>query len=286
MVNPKFNNEKFAVLMKSLCALYSRELTTDVVRMYWEDLNEFTWEQVDAMAKAHRRDPDRGRFFPKPADLLAKGPAHLNSDAAWAIAVKFLEEKIGVVWTREIQSATQAASGTWKLGDKIGARITFKGAYEAILCRLPHGSIPKWLLSAEGAPAANLRAIEMAKAFGYLSAPQAENILSSYVKTIGASAPEILTHQQPPENNVVAMISREERLSKHRENMLKLKSIVGQSAGGKATQEIAADKKPHSNGSGNMRALSDLVKSYVVATEPEDEKIAEVSIPIASGDSK
>ena len=122
--------------MDDLGVIYDKEISVAMKRIYWDDLGQFPIDALEAAIKAHRRDRDRGRFFPKPADLLARiggDAAHIPPEAAWAIALESLDENRTVIWTDEIQRAREAARPIWEIGDKYGARMAFVKAYEAIL---------------------------------------------------------------------------------------------------------------------------------------------------------
>jgi hypothetical protein len=61
---------RFLRIMRGLQQYYERSIEDDVVMLYWADLQEYQTESVMAAFRAHRRDPDHGRFFPKFADLF------------------------------------------------------------------------------------------------------------------------------------------------------------------------------------------------------------------------
>ena len=192
-------------LMEGMQALYGieKQLPTAVAKMYWEDLKNFSNEDLEAMFRAHRRDPDRGRFFPKPADLLAKaakeaGPKHLAADAAWSVALQSFDESASIVWTKEIGKARSVALPVWNSGDKIGARMAFKSAYDAILSASPAGDIPKWEFSAGTDPKARLAAVERAQAMGILTHGQAQLLLPHYLKPINPDVSEGLKMLSKP----------------------------------------------------------------------------------------
>jgi hypothetical protein len=66
------DKSKFAASLVGLGELYDRVISVSVAAIYFEDLKAYPLQTVlDALA-AHRRDPDRGRFFPKVADLIHK----------------------------------------------------------------------------------------------------------------------------------------------------------------------------------------------------------------------
>ena len=211
--------ETLKTLMEGMRELYGveKQISAQLAKMYWEDLKEFSNEDLEAMFRAHRRDPDRGRFFPKPADLLAKaakaGPKHLAADAAWSIALQSFDEKSSVVWTPEIGRAVAVALPVWNSGDRIGSRMAFKAAYDAILASLPAVSIPKWQVSLGHSPQARLEAVEKAQAMGIINKKQADILLPHYLKPASpevSAAVKMLAKPMNGEAQVIDMNSTQE----------------------------------------------------------------------------
>lgn len=94
------------------------------------DLNNYSLESVLAAIKHHRKS---ARFAPAPADiinLLESGNKRLTADEAWAMIPH--DEFETIVWTREMAEAYGIASGILAEGDKIAARMAFKGAYDRL----------------------------------------------------------------------------------------------------------------------------------------------------------
>jgi hypothetical protein len=167
-------------VLDELGLLYDREVPVALKKLYFEDLGELTDEELRAAARAHRRDPERGRFFPKPADLLAKvaRPAvlHLPSDAAWALAVQSFDEAQTVVWTAEIAEARAVALPIWQAGDVIGARMAFRAAYERLTAA---ATPPVWTVTLGQDESGRAQAIQAAVERGLLPAAKAALTLPS-----------------------------------------------------------------------------------------------------------
>lgn len=172
-------------LMDDLGLIYDKPISVDLKRLYHQDLGHLDNADLEAAALAHRRDPDRGRFFPKPADLLAKVPTraavHPSADVAWTLALRSFDESATVVWTDLIAAARSVAMPCWEDGDKIGARMAFRAAYEqALACS---SAPPRWSVSQgfdqEGRAqvvqeAVNRGLLPAAEAARYLPAPAIE----------------------------------------------------------------------------------------------------------------
>lgn len=174
----KPDKQRFSEAMDALGVIYDKEISVDMKSLYWEDLENYPIAAIEAACKAHRRDRDRGRFFPKPADLLARigGDAyHIPPEAAWAIALESLDENRTVIWTEEIQRAREAARPIWEIGDKYGARMAFVKAYEAILLATSHA--PRYQVSVGNDPAQRQDALSQAMKDGLLTSDQAKHYL-------------------------------------------------------------------------------------------------------------
>ncbi len=174
----KPDKQRFSELLDDLGLIYDKEVSVTLKRLYWEDLGGFPIAAIEAACQAHRRDRDRGRFYPKPADLLARiggDAAHIPAEAAWAIALESLDEDRTVVWTAEIERAREAARPIWEIGDKYGARAAFVKAYEAILLATP--TPPRYKVSVGNDPAQRHEAVARAMTDGLLTTDQAKHYL-------------------------------------------------------------------------------------------------------------
>src|SRR3990172_6665898 len=71
--------------MAKMAELYQHEMSEAMLALYFEDLGDFSIADVVGALSAHRKDPDRGRFFPKPADVVHKVDGDLKTQAlrAW-----------------------------------------------------------------------------------------------------------------------------------------------------------------------------------------------------------
>lgn len=64
------NKSEFATMFYALGEYYDKPVSTELLKMYFSDLIEFSIEQVQYGAKQHRLDPKHGTFFPKAADII------------------------------------------------------------------------------------------------------------------------------------------------------------------------------------------------------------------------
>lgn len=130
----------FCALLDGVSATLNKGHKPDaqVSAIWFRTLVAYSIDLVRTGFAGHLRDPDRGRFAPTPADIIAKIHAHdgrVSADEAWAIAVKASDESATVTWNDEIAEAWGAALPVWQQRDKIGARMAFKDAYARIVER-------------------------------------------------------------------------------------------------------------------------------------------------------
>lgn len=131
-----------------LCEYYAKEMGDAEAGIYISALNRYPEDAIEAAAHKHIAHPDRGRFFPKVADLMRYLPdpaAHPGADEAWSIALRLADESDSVTTTSEILEAWLVAQPVYLVGDKIGARMAFRDAYTRLVNLSTEA--PKWTLS-------------------------------------------------------------------------------------------------------------------------------------------
>lgn len=157
----------FAAMLDQVCALLSKgshKPDPQSTALWFRVLTPYDLEAVRRAFDAHVRDPDRGRFVPVPADIIAKIHAQdgrPSSDEAWAIAVKGADESATVTWNDEIAEAWGIAKPVLDGGDEVGARMAFRDAYNRI-SEERKGQPVRWWPSLGHDPAG--RAAEVARA--------------------------------------------------------------------------------------------------------------------------
>lgn len=80
------SRRQFAAWMAGICTMYRADLTDALIEIYWRALEDFTDDQLSAGLTRHVRDPERGRFFPNPADLIAAMTGTQTQQAGLALA--------------------------------------------------------------------------------------------------------------------------------------------------------------------------------------------------------
>ncbi|WP_425155516.1 hypothetical protein [Candidatus Palauibacter sp.] len=124
----------FHAALVAVAELYGRTLSAVAQRMYWQALRRYRLADVEAAFGRHVEDPERGRFMPLPADVVAAlGPAAgaPGPEEAWskAVAARIWDEEATVVIERAIFEAFPLA--LWP--DRVAARMAFLEVYPAKL---------------------------------------------------------------------------------------------------------------------------------------------------------
>jgi hypothetical protein len=133
----------FLAMLDGVCLMLSRGAYTPNATssaIFFRALVEHSIETVTAAFDAHCKDPQRGKFPPVPADILAQIEGAAVQDGrpgpeeAWSMCQAAADEARTVVWTTEMAQAWGIA---WPLlhqhGDEVGARMAFKEVYLRLL---------------------------------------------------------------------------------------------------------------------------------------------------------
>lgn len=181
---------EFSAVLDETCRLLSRgTYTPDEANstQWFRSLKAHPIKVVRAAFNAHVRDPQRGRFVPSPADILAQIQAANENDGrpgpeeGWAIALRSADEFATVVWTEEIARAKQVAQPLLDARDEVAARMAFKEAYTRIVGDArAAGVAPQWIESLGFDAAAREPALQIAVDAGRipaLPAPEPQALL-------------------------------------------------------------------------------------------------------------
>lgn len=173
---------EFSSMLDAVCSLLSRAQyipNATNSAMWFRALARHDIATVRAGFDAHVADPQRGRFVPVPADILAQIEGMAANDGrpgpeeAWAIASRATDEADTVVWTEEIAQAWAIAKPVLANGDDVGARMSFKEAYQRLLddARRARRS-PAWFASLGFDPELQTKALRQAHDAGRLPEPE------------------------------------------------------------------------------------------------------------------
>lgn len=178
--------DQFVELLDAAYSLHSKTLPANAKALFFRSLDAYPLAVVRKALDAHVKDPQRGQFPPKPADLIAQIEGASGNDArpgpeeAWAIAVQAFDEASTVVLNEEIAEALGTARPIFEIGDEVGARMAFKEVYVRLVSKArASGVSPHWWPSLGSQVDARHVAIERAIVQGLLpaSAPVVQSML-------------------------------------------------------------------------------------------------------------
>lgn len=212
------DKREFAEIMGAVTALYGRDATQPLLRLYFGALATHSLEHVRQALDRWVKDPEHGQFMPKPAEIIrtieythgSTRPRWLSANEAWAQAIPAADESATVVWTPETAKAWEVARPLFEAGDKVGARMAFLPAYERLVeqARI-EGREPHFEISAGWDPKMRLAAVEKARTVGLLPPARPEPVLA-----IEGPAGEEFTPEQLEENRA-KMAANMRQLGEH-----------------------------------------------------------------------
>lgn len=177
------DRKAFSDLLDELGETYGQPVSVRLKQTWWRLLaDHLDLPTLRQVLDSHLLDAERGRFFPRPSDVIAvlerAGGGRPGADEAWALAVDTFDEAATVCVTEEILLAATVAAPIWERGDRVGARMAFKGAYERLVAeRRRQGQPPQWRLSLGWDPAQRSEAAQRAVTLGRLSAEMVRHLL-------------------------------------------------------------------------------------------------------------
>jgi hypothetical protein len=145
---------QFSKMLDQVCALLSRGAyvpSTGNTAMWFRAVKRFEIDDIRRAFDAHVSDPQRGRFVPVPADLIAQMQRRDEDDGrpgaeeAWATALLADDENSTLRWTRETAAAWAIARPVLRLGDEVGARMAFRESYARLVAEArEYGEPVRW----------------------------------------------------------------------------------------------------------------------------------------------
>src|SRR5262249_41248898 len=81
---------KFVKLMTGLGILYGKPMSEQLIDIYWQALQSFSFSAVKEAFNAHVRNPDTGQYLPKPADVVryVEGTGATQALQAWSQVIR------------------------------------------------------------------------------------------------------------------------------------------------------------------------------------------------------
>ncbi len=152
--------------------------------MFFAAMAPYSLATVRAALAAHCIDKVRGRFTPKPADIIeqiessALNDGRPGAEEAWAISLTSRDEADTVVWTAECAEAFAICKSVLATGDEVGARMAFKEAYTRIVAQSRFEHRPAtWSASQGWDVIKRAAAVKRAVLAGLLPAPSVAGLL-------------------------------------------------------------------------------------------------------------
>lgn len=153
--------------------------------MFFAAMSTYPIETVRAALNAHCLDRVRGRFTPKPADLIEQIEASASNDGrpdgeeAWAIALTAQDETSTVVWTQEAAQAFSICKPVLLASGAISARKPFLAAYARLISESRAARRPtQWETSIGFDKYHQVEVVRAAVEGGLLPAPNAAPLLA------------------------------------------------------------------------------------------------------------
>lgn len=176
--------DAFAKLLDQAYALHAKTLPLEAKMIFFKAMEPYPFDVVSRAMTATIRDPQRGQYPPKPADLIAQIQGAAGNDGrpgaeeAWAIALTSRDEADTVVWTQETAEAFAIAGPVLAMGDEVGARMAFKEVYQRLVATSRNSNVPvRWSPSLGWDLERRTAALTKASNAGLLTAPVVAGLL-------------------------------------------------------------------------------------------------------------
>lgn len=169
--------------------------------LFFQALAAYPLPVVRSALAAHCRDRQRGKFTPKPADIIEQIEAAADRDTrpgpeeAFALALTTIDEQNTVVWTQECAEAFAMARPVLDAAGVISARKTFCEIYERLIAAARATRQPvHWFASPGLDKIGQAAAIKRGVLAGLLPAPATVVLLEAPAETFSLSPREQLDH--------------------------------------------------------------------------------------------
>lgn len=184
---------QFSAMLGELADYYGKPQSAAMLRIQFRALGSYPIGVVRAALDAHVADPQRGRWYPLAADVIAQVQAmqaadgRPGADEAWAMIP--MDEDGSCVWTDEMAAAYGVAAPLLSAGDRIAARMAFRDAYTArVAAARAEGRTTRWTPSLGRDPDARVAALTAAAQAGRLQSDHVTRLLPAMPVTPAGSA--------------------------------------------------------------------------------------------------
>ena len=122
------NIQGFVVFFNSESRYYKHDHTKEELDFFIDELGIYDYEKVITAFKKHRLDQDRGRFFPKIADIAYQYCNLPKNNNYIAISDKrLINRSVGERWTNKIYAIIQnVENGKWVTSREVSKRLVKK----------------------------------------------------------------------------------------------------------------------------------------------------------------
>ncbi|RUR38516.1 hypothetical protein [Vreelandella populi] len=174
----KIDAEQLLEQLYATAEVLGSEIKPAAASLMIRDLRQYPRAEIE-QSLARCRSELTGRLTL--AAILERMPsadAFLSANEAWALALSGQDDLDTIVWTEEVAAAMGVARPVLDLGDKVGARMAFIGAYDREIAKAKaEGRKPKWQVSLGYSPERRQDAISEAIKLGRLEAPEVQHLL-------------------------------------------------------------------------------------------------------------
>lgn len=146
--------DSFIDMWRGAQELHNITPTDSAIAIAYKILSKYDYADVSSAMMEYLSDPERGKYPAKPSDIIdvlksrAEDDGRPGADKAWSIAVSSFDENNTVVMNDEIGEALRISRTIYLDGDKTGARMAFRSAYEeAVKTAREEGRPVKWFPS-------------------------------------------------------------------------------------------------------------------------------------------
>lgn len=150
--------------------LTGTELSANAMRVMESDLSAYPEAAVLCALDRCRRELTGRMTLAAIIERLNAYDGRPSADEAWASALDAVDEAATVVWTEEAQRAFAIARPVLDAGDKVGARMAFRDAYDRIVRESRESGVAlAWSVSLGWDKGRRVTALQHAESVGRLS---------------------------------------------------------------------------------------------------------------------
>ena len=193
---------RFAACLTAAAEVYGKAISSSAAEVWMAALSDLQIEVVEAAMMRHMRDPERGQFMPKPADIIAQvrgvssDDSRPTADEAFSMLPK--SEMETAVWTPEMAQAWYAGAADLYETDRVGSRMAFRASYERLVERARRDGCPvSWTVTLGHDPRGREEPVRKAIEQGLLPASAAPTLLpSSDVSDVAGELADLLSFRR------------------------------------------------------------------------------------------